>query len=296
MAASRLESRSGFRLAVAVVTAVAVVSATPRLTANHPVFVEGNTCANNVPGTTTVPPGSCGDYDGDGLIGTAEDVDNGTDRIFGTLNAAIAGGNGGANHNGRIVVVTSGRFPEVVTLTGNLTLEGAPGVEVTIDAVVQGAPDNNPRMLLAGLTVDAPSNRYVVLRNLVLRNWTEGIQVRGDSRVIIDNCRLENNTNAGIRVVGNARVAIGNTQVNATGYRLNPAVGDFPSPDLPRPGAGIIFEGSASGLVTSTAILGSAGPGVLNVSSQRIEIQNLSLFDNNPNLAGSFRTASVDGQ
>ncbi|HJU53033.1 MAG TPA: hypothetical protein VJ715_00615, partial [Pyrinomonadaceae bacterium] len=54
-----------------------------KVEANHPVLVEGN-CDSPVPGTTLVAPGTCGDFDGDGRIGTAEDTD-GADRIFGTL-------------------------------------------------------------------------------------------------------------------------------------------------------------------------------------------------------------------
>ena len=63
--------------------------------ANHPVLVEGN-CDSPVPGTTIVEKGTCGDYDGDGRIGTAEDTD-GADRIFGTLKAALGPGAGGAS-------------------------------------------------------------------------------------------------------------------------------------------------------------------------------------------------------
>jgi hypothetical protein len=40
--------------------------------ANHPVLVEGEK-----------------DYDGDGLVDTAEDTDNATDRIFGTINRGL---------------------------------------------------------------------------------------------------------------------------------------------------------------------------------------------------------------
>src|SRR5215213_6165623 len=81
--------------------------------ANHPVYVEGN-CDSPVPGSVFVAQGTCGDYDGDGRIGTAEDTD-GADRIFGTLRAALGPGTGaaagtGANHNGLILIVTSGRF------------------------------------------------------------------------------------------------------------------------------------------------------------------------------------------
>ncbi|MDQ3088277.1 MAG: hypothetical protein M3Q78_06720, partial [Acidobacteriota bacterium] len=40
--------------------------------ANHPVFVEGNCLGDGTAARTIVPPGTCGDYDGDGRIGTAE--------------------------------------------------------------------------------------------------------------------------------------------------------------------------------------------------------------------------------
>src|SRR3954462_5867265 len=126
------------------------------VSANHPVLVEGN-CDSPVPGTTLVSPGTCGDFDGDGRIGTAEDTD-GADRIFGTLRAAWGPGTGaaagtGANHNGSILIVTSGRFAEQLIIgnsgfivgegaanPGNVTIEAAPGVEADIDAVLQGDP------------------------------------------------------------------------------------------------------------------------------------------------------------
>jgi hypothetical protein len=87
------------------------------------------------PGTTSgIIAGTCGDFDGDGRIGTAEDTD-GSDRIFATLNAALGPGTGtaagtGENFNGRILIVTSGRFSEQVLIfngsTGNLEIEAAP--------------------------------------------------------------------------------------------------------------------------------------------------------------------------
>lgn len=47
------------------------------VSANHPVLVEGN--CNNPPAGNSAPPtgtpGTCGDYDGDGRIGIAEDND-----------------------------------------------------------------------------------------------------------------------------------------------------------------------------------------------------------------------------
>jgi len=149
--------------------------AAPRVSANHPVYVEGN-CDSPVPGTTIVTTGTCGDFDGDGRIGTAEDTD-GADRIFGTLAAALGPGTGagagtGANMNGTILIVKSGRFAESLVIgntigapyvggcgdptvggctPGNVTIEAAPGVVAEIDAVFQGDPaGGNP--LRQGLT------------------------------------------------------------------------------------------------------------------------------------------------
>src|SRR5688572_19028551 len=126
-----------------VITGVTLLSG-ERASANHPVLVEGN-CDSPVPGTTIVAQGTCGDFDGDGRIGSAEDTD-GADRIFGTINAALGPGSGaaagtGANQNGQITIVTSGRFAEKLIITGaNVGLQGAPGVSASIDAVLQGDP------------------------------------------------------------------------------------------------------------------------------------------------------------
>ena len=95
--------------------AIGVLAFANTVEANHPVFVEGN-CLNPPAGNPAlVPAGTCGDYDGDGLIGTAEDTDG--DRVFGTITAALGAGTG-ANQNGRVVIVTSGTFAEVVNITG----------------------------------------------------------------------------------------------------------------------------------------------------------------------------------
>jgi parallel beta-helix repeat protein len=203
--------------------------------ANHPVLVEGNNCADAGPNVTTVPPGTCGDFDGDGLIGAAEDTDNSTDRVFGTIGGALAAANNGANQNGRVTIVTSGRFAEVVIITaanGNVTLEAAPGVEANIDAVLSGDPDNAARQSGPGVIVNAPENRRVTIRNIVSRNWTEGILVLGQSRVTIDGCRVENNRDYGIHVVDAAKVAITNCQVNASGFRQAPGIDNNPNPGV----------------------------------------------------------------
>ncbi len=241
--------------------------------ANHPVLVEGEQ-----------------DYDGDGLIGVAEDTDNATDRVFGTLAAALGSANGAANQNGRVTVVTSGRFPEVVMITGasgNVTLEAAPGVEANVDAVLAGAAGNADRQALPGIIVDAPVTRHITIRNIVSRNWTEGIQVKGSSRVLIDNCRVEQNVNYGIHVFDNARVTIANTAVAGTGFRVG-MTGNFPAVNTPDPGIGIEFEDASSGAVADTTVAGSFGAGLANSTGTgpAVQVRGLVVFDNNPNIEG----------
>ncbi|MCI0651420.1 MAG: right-handed parallel beta-helix repeat-containing protein [Planctomycetes bacterium] len=233
--------------------------------ANHPVLVEGDT-----------------DFDGDGLLGTAEDTDNSTDRIFGTLNAALGSLNGGANQNGRITIVTSGRFPEILTITGangNVTLEAAPGVEANIDAVLAGAAGNVDRQNSTGILIDAANDRMITLRNLVIRNWRDGIVVEGDSHVLIDGCRIEHNLNFGIWVHDDARVAITDCQVSGTGFRVG-AAGTSPSVDLPDPGVGIEFKNSSKGLVANTTIAGNYGKGLVKKGGTNVQQSGVQQFDN----------------
>lgn len=251
--------------------------------ANHPVLVEGN--CNNPPAGNSTPPGgsgTCGDYDGDGVIGTAEDTDG--DRVFGTINGANSAA--GASNNGTITIVTSGTFPETVMLTGNITLQAAPGVDANIDAVLQGDPGSNPRQAAPGIIVNAPANRYVVIRNISSRNWTSGIQVNGSSRVSIENCRLEHNVNYGVEVNDNARVKIDKSEVIATGFRLNPATGDFPTVAQPNPGIGISFEDNARGAVFRTEVAGSFRAGISDRSRGDVKVEDVYLTDNNPNADG----------
>ncbi|MBA2614628.1 MAG: hypothetical protein H0U90_02450 [Actinobacteria bacterium] len=108
----------------------------------------------------------------------------------------------GANQNGKIIIVTSGTFAETVTITGanvNVELEAAPGVNADVDAVLQGDPGNGARQNAPGIIVNVPGDRHVILRNLQVRNWTIGVDVRGDSHVSIEDSRVANNTNWGIR-------------------------------------------------------------------------------------------------
>jgi hypothetical protein len=259
-------------LAAAALMAGWMLIAPDEALANHPVLVEGEQ-----------------DFDGDGLVGAAEDNDNATDRVFGTLTAALAAANGGANQNGRVVIVTSGRFPEAITITaanGNVSLEAAPGVEANIDAVLAGAAGNAARQAQPGITVNAAANRYVTIRNIVSRNWTVGILVTGGSRVAIDNCRLDSNVNYGIRVQDNARVAISHTSVNGSGLRAAPGVDNTPNP-----GIGIRFENLSSGSILASTVSGSVLTGIQNDSGSAggVRLINVNAFDNAPDLAGVFR-------
>jgi parallel beta-helix repeat protein len=287
---------------------------TVNVSANHPVLVEGN-CDSPVPGTTIVNIGQCGDYDGDGRIGTAEDTD-GADRIFGTLTAALGPGTGaaagtGANNNGRITIVRSGRFAEQLLIgatlpffpgqgsanPGNVTIEAAPGVEANIDAVLQGDPagGNTARQNSTGIYIYNGSNSsptvVVTLRNLVVRNFVQGITTAGSTRVNIDNCRIENNRDYGIRLTDFGQVVISNSQIQGNGFRV-PVSG--PS----APGAGISVENFVQLRVVNTVISNNSGPGISNTTGPNGTgmAPNVVLFKvvtafNTPDITGPFTIA-----
>ncbi len=264
-----------------------------RASANHPVLVEGN-CESPVPGTTIVSPGTCGDYDGDGRIGTAEDTD-GADRIFGTLTAAVGPGTGaaagtGANMNGRVIIVRSGRFAEQLVLAstpttptlGNLQIEGAPGVEVNIDAVFQGDPAgaNATRQNGIGIYVDFLGDRTVTLRNLTVRNFSTGLIAATMSRVHVDNCRFENNLNYGLRIFNQSRLTMNGSRVTSTGFRLGAGMGVALTPD-PGAGAGVQFENNSGGVVSNTLLGNNSGAGLRNNSANpSVRTFHLVLADN----------------
>jgi parallel beta-helix repeat protein len=280
----------GFRFAVLAIGFCAASAAS----ANHPVLVEGN-CDSPVPGSTIVNMGDCGDYDGDGRIGTAEDTD-GADRIFGTLSAALGPGTGaaagtGANLNGTITIVKSGRFAEVINLDpgtyvppianpGNVTIKAAPGVEAQIDAVFQGDPSGQTgaRMNTAGIIVNMPSNRRVILENLTFRNYTIGIYVGGASRVSIVGCRVTNNIGYGILVQGTALVSIDESQISDNGFRIGSGGSSTPSP-----GAGVVFQSNSGGVIFRSSITGNAGAGIADQSTGGTDVEDVYFFNNNPN-------------
>lgn len=267
-----MQTQALVKLAVA---AAAVVSFSAH--ANHPVFVEGN-CLVPPAGSSAASPGNCGDYDGDGMVGTAEDNDG--DRVFGTIAGAL--GAAGVAQNGRVVIVTSGVFAETVNIaptTGNVTLEAAPGVEANVDAVLQGDPGNAARQAAPGIIVNAPADRRVTIRNIVSRNWTNGIDVRGSSRVTIEDCRIENNINYGILVSGQARVKIDKCSVTANGFRTGAA-----GPSAANPGIGIEFEDQSRGAVFRTNVSGNFAAGISGNGNIRVE--DVYVFDNHPDFKG----------
>ena len=251
----------------AILTGVCLCWATTAF-ANHPVLVEGEQ-----------------DFDGDGLIGAAEDTDTGPDgepdQIFGTIGAALDEANRGANQNGHVIIVTSGRFLETVEITadnGDVTLQAAPGVEAEIEAVRAGdAAGNAARQRAPGILIDAPPDVRVTIRNIVSRNWTDGILIQGESHVLLDNVRVEHNRDTNVRVTDSAVVTIVNSQIHAAGFRR----GADPVVNTPRPGNGIRFQGSSSGTVAFTTVSGNFAAGIVGRRRAVTLLDGVVLSDNN---------------
>ncbi len=279
--------------------------------ANHPVLVEGN-CDSPVPGTTIVTAGTCGDFDGDGRIGTAEDTD-GADRIFGTIRAALGPGTGaaagtGANLNGLVLIVTSGRFAEGSILIGNVTagfegqglaapgnvtIEAAPGVMANIDAVLQGDPaggnisrQNNGAFFVNYLPDFG--NRVVTFRNLNFRNYLEAIGIASNSRVLIDNCRFENNTRNGVQAGGLSQVVISRSQFTANGRRIGPGADNTPSP-----GDGLMVTGAPQVRVVDSVFSHNVGAGIRNTSgaANSLTVYKVASYLNGTDIIGLFTIA-----
>lgn len=280
----------GGGLAAAAVAGGVLALAGPA-SANHPVFVEGNCFGPGAGMTATglkvspVPPGTCGDYDGDGAIGVAEDTDG--DNTYGTINGALAA----VAQNGRVTIVASGTFPEIVTINptagGNVTLSAAPGVEANIDAVVQGQPGGPDRAAAPGIIIDGEANTRVTVRDVTTRNWTAGVLVRGQSRALLSGILAENNLNYGIQVVDQARVAIRDSEISASGFRK-----DAGGVGAPNPGIGIEFEDQSKGSIYSSSVTGSFAAGI-SASRRAVEILKVQLFDNNPNVSVGGKDAKA---
>jgi hypothetical protein len=238
-----------------------------------------------------VPPGTAGDFDGDGLIGTAEDTDNATDRVFGTLTAALGAANGGAGLNGQVLIVTSGRFPEQLNLSplGGVTiLEAAPGVQANLDAVLQGDAGNATRQAGIGITINEPTtNRSVILRNLVIRNFQVGLRIGGNARVTLTGCRFDSNVQQNVLVTDSARLIMTNCEVTAAGMRFpNPGAGGA------NPGDGIDFRDFSGGSIVNSTISSNTNAGIRNGTRNAVLIDDNNIFDNGNDLLGRFRDPS----
>jgi hypothetical protein len=220
------------------------------------------------------------DFDGDGRVGQAENNDGPAGDplglTFGTIAGCLGAVNAGIGQNGACQIVTSGNFLEVVNITNQVTIEAAPGVVANIEAFVAPADPRlqefptaaaDPFALQAapGIIINSPDDRYVILRNLVITNWTDGIRIMGSSHVLLDNVRVDHNISNGINVLDQAEVAIRNSQITSTGYRLNPRTGNFPTANPPTPGIGVNFQGNSRGEIRNSVIAGNFDEG-LNVT------------------------------
>lgn len=181
------------------------------------------------------------------------------------------------------------------SLTGNVTLEAAAGVEANLDAVRQGDAGSGARQSQPGIIVDASANSQVVIRNIQSRNWTSGFQIKSVSRVALEGVRAEHNLNYGVEIDDSARVSISDSEVSATGRRVNPATSIFPSAaNRPDPGAGIEFDGRSTGTVYFTRVNGSFGAGI-DAGRNQVCLALVNVFGNGKNVVGRGANVSDSG-
>lgn len=276
--------RTSRRLSAAAVipAVVAVLALAAPASANHPVTVEGNCFGPGSGATATglrmspVEPGTCGDYDGDGLIGVAEDED--LDNNFGT----ITGGLEAVAQNGTVTIVSNGTFPEAVRLTptegASVTLESAPGVRATIDAVVQGQAGNADRANQSGIHVRGCSECQVTVRNITTRNFARGVSVHGRSHALLVGIRAEGNLNYGIKAVERARLTVRSAVVNATGYRKDAA-----GVAKAEPGIGVRIADEAKASIYNATVSNSRDAGI-KADRNKVLLRDIQVFGNHPNL------------
>lgn len=272
-----------FSAAIATSALVAALAVAPPALANHPVTVEGNCFGPGSGATATglrtspVEPGTCGDYDGDGLIGVAEDED--MDNNFGTINRGLAA----VAQNGTVTIVASGTFPEAVRLTpiegASVTLEAAPGVRAAVDAVVQGQAGTADRITKTGIFVKTCGVCRATVRNITVRNFARGFAVAGYSRVLLNGVRADGNLHYGILAKSHARMTIQGAVVNASGFRKS-----ADGVAVAKPGIGISISDAARALISNTTISNSRRAG-LSADRDAVTLRDVQAFGNNPNFA-----------
>jgi hypothetical protein len=256
-----------FSLVTLALVAALALTAAPAL-ANHSVWVEGDV-----------------DWDGDGLLGVDEDMDD--DGVYGTLN----GGVDAVGLNGAVTVVTTGQFNEVLEIDnpgGNLVIQAAPGVMALLEAFRPPGndPANTTRQNATAIHVNDSTDpaavheelvtgkahggsddgeRVVILRNLHIRNYNTGVRATGTAHVTIDNVTFDSNVAWGVFAQDSSRVTVSNSLVLATGRRTTPA------PDLTdaTPGVGIEAADFATIDVFNTVVTNSIGAGIANTTEGR---------------------------
>ena len=76
------------------------------------------------------------------------------------------------------------------------------------------------RQAMPGIVINTnDTDRAVILRNLVIRNWTIGLQVKGRARVTAERCRFDSNLAANISVEDASNATVSDCQVQAAGMR-----------------------------------------------------------------------------
>jgi hypothetical protein len=174
---------------------------------------------------------------------------------------------------------------------GQVTLEASPGVTASIEAFIVAADRRiaefptaqaNPFALQSapGIVINSPDDRFVILRNISVVNWTDGIRINGNSHVLLDNVRVEHNINNGVLVSDNADVAIVNSHIAATGFRLNPMTGNFPAVNAPNTGDGVVFQGRSRGIIFQSALVGNFGEGLDRRGQASVRVEDSISFDN----------------
>jgi hypothetical protein len=157
-------------------------------------------------------------------------------------------------------------------------------VEAVIDAVLQGdAPGANAaRQATTGIAINtSATDRVVVLRNLVIRNFMIGLEVQGNARVIVESCRFDSNLASNVRVSGNGRLTMTGSTVIAGGMRFDPAQG------TPSPGDGIVFEETAGGSIAHTTIAANTAAGIRNGGTGPVRALFTTLADNGIDMQGT---------
>lgn len=278
-----MRSQRTINVALVIPAMVAMLLVAAPASANHPITVEGNCFGPGSGATATglrkspVQPGTCGDYDGDGLIGAAEDED--LDNNFGTITAALEA----VAQNGLVTIVQNGTFPEAVRLTptegGSVTLEAAPGVKATVDAVVQGEAGNAERIAEPGIFVRGCRQCRTTVRNIGVRNFARGVSVRGASSVLLQGIRANGNLHHGISGLDRARMTIRGTTVTATGFRKD-AAGVAEA----KPGIGIRIGGRAKASIVQSVISNNRAAGI-KADRDNVTLRRNQVFGNNPNFA-----------